>query len=84
MKQPIKFETSEAFNKHVTGQFLPTLKGCAQGRRVGAQFTHDDVCEVHIQSVIGREVYSLYRNNITQEANWCKGVLGKLQGKNIN
>lgn len=84
MTQPIKFETSEAFNKHVTGQFLPTVQGCAQGMRVGAQFTHEDICEVHIQSGIVREVYSLYRNNITKEANWCKGVLGKLQGKNIN
>ena len=79
----IKFKTSEDFKDKVVNEFLPTLQACL-GSRVTYTFSHQDICELQVMTGFMPKTYSVYRNSLTGEAEYCEGKINKYASKNIN
>lgn len=96
--KPRKFETSEDFQRAIQQELLPTLQ--AYGMRfTNITFPHNDICQIQAQSgnnPFEQDVYSIWRKvkvNCDEEGlecfesgelEWCKAVITKQEGKNIN
>ena len=80
------FETNEEFVKVFKEQFINTLQSLTQSV-TGVTQPHADIFQISVrnpQNPFQGEIYSVFRDANTKEANWVKGEITKSQGKNIN